>query len=165
VEAKIFSVIQAMLAPAVMISCCGLLLLSLTPKLSRVLDRIRLLNQEKISLAKAKVVHKAEQHRLESVHEQTDMLVYRAQLLKRSSGLTLLAILFFVITSAFIGITFVLNISIIVPILLSFFIGMVCVLVGVGYAYWEIHISHFTIKEEIEASKEVVSALTNTKDS
>jgi hypothetical protein len=162
-DAKIFSVIQTMLAPAVMISCCGLLLLTLTPKLSRVLDRIRLLNQEKILLAKADVVHEAEKHRLESIQEQTYMLVYRAQLLKTSSGLTLLAILFFVMTSAFVGITFLLQFSIGVLILLAFFIGMVCVLVGVGFAYWETHISHFTIKEEVEASKDVVNALLHKK--
>ena len=38
--------IQSMVAPAVMISACGLLLLSLTNKLGRVIDRIRDLNTE-----------------------------------------------------------------------------------------------------------------------
>lgn len=159
VDARIFSAVQAMLSPAVMISCCGLLLLSLVPKLGRVLDRIRLLNQEKISIAKTTSLNDTDKHRLESLLHQTEMLVYRAKLLKNSSGLTLLAILFFVITSVSIGMTFLFEVNIVILTLLSFLIGMLFVLVGVGFAYWEIHISHFTIIEEIETSKEMVFAL------
>lgn len=159
VDARIFSVVQAMLSPAVMISCCGLLLLSLVPKLGRVLDRIRLLNQEKISIAKTTSLNDTDKHRLESLEHQTEMLVYRAKLLKNSSGLTLLAILFFVITSVSIGMTFLFEVNIVILTLLSFLIGMLFVLVGVGFAYWEIHISHFTIIEEIETSKGMVFAL------
>ena len=160
---SIFSVIQTMLAPAVMISCCGLLLLSLTPKLSRVLDRIRLLNQEMIGIAKNSSLDDPERRRIESIQEQIRMLVYRAQLLKTSSGLTLLGILFFVITSAFVGMTFVIAVRIGFMTLVSFLAGMICVLVGVGCAYWETHISHFTIKNEIKTSADIVMMLLKKK--
>ena len=159
IESRIFSVIEAMLSPAVMISCSGLLLLALTPKLGRVIDRIRLLNQEKTGIAKRPRLEDIDKDRLESIEHQTEMLVFRAQLLKRSSGATLLAILFFVITSAFIGFSFVTGFHVVTLTLIAFMVGMFFVFAGVGFAYWEIRISHNTIKEEIEASKTIVNRL------
>jgi len=158
-DTRIFSVIQSMLSPAVMISCSGLLLLALTPKLGRVIDRIRLLNQEKMSIAKKRSLEQIERERLESIEHQTRMLVHRAQLLKKSSGATLLAILFFVITSVLIGISFVAKINVVTLTLVTFLVGMIFVFGGVGLAYLEIRISHDTIKEEIEASKSIVNKL------
>lgn len=158
-DTQIFSVIQAMLSPAVMISCSGLLLLALTPKLGRVIDRIRLLNQEKMNIARKSSLEDIEKERLESIEHQTAMLMCRAQLLKRSSGATLLGILFFVITSVLIGVSFMAKIDIVTLTLVTFLVGMVFVFGGVGFAYWEIRISHDTIKEEIEASKSIVNRL------
>jgi hypothetical protein len=159
IDARVFSVIQAMLSPAVMISCSGLLLLALTPKLGRVIDRIRLLNQEKTSIAKKTTLADIDTERLQSIEHQTDMLVSRAQLLKRSSGATLLAILFFVITSAFIGFSYIAGLHLVTITLIAFMAGMFFIFAGVGFAYWEIRISHNTIKEEIEVSRTIVSRL------
>jgi hypothetical protein len=159
IDTSVFSVIQAMLSPAVMISCSGLLLLALTPKLGRVIDRIRLLNQEKMNIARKSELEAIEKERLESIEHQIGMLVYRAQLLKTSSGATLLAILLFVITSVLIGISFITETNIVTFILITFLIGMVFIFVGVGFAYWEIRISHDTIKEEIETSRSIVNML------
>lgn len=44
---SIVEVIQLMLAPGLMISACGLLLLGMNNKYSLVVNRIRLLNEEK----------------------------------------------------------------------------------------------------------------------
>jgi len=159
IDPRVFSVIQTMLSPAVMISCSGLLLLALTPKLGRVIDRIRLLNQEKTAIARKPHLQDIDGDRLESIEHQTEMLVSRAQLLKRSSGATLLAILFFVITSGLIGISYVFRLNMVMLMLIAFMAGMFLVFAGVGFAYWEIRISHNTIKEEIEASKAIVSRL------
>jgi hypothetical protein len=142
-----------------MISCSGLLLLALTPKLGRVIDRIRLLNHEKTSIARKPCLEDIDQNRIESIEFQTEMLVCRAQLLKRSSGATLLAILFFVVTSVLIGISFVMKVGFVTLTLITFLIGMVFILGGVSFAYWEMHISHNTIKEEIEASRSIVDNL------
>jgi len=158
-DTRIFSVIQSMLSPAVMISCSGLLLLALTPKLGRVIDRIRLLNQEKMSIARKSQVDDIEEERLDSIEHQIGMLLYRAQLLKRSSGATLLAILFFVITSVLIGISFVTKINVVTLTLITFLVGMIFVFGGVVFAYMEIRISHNTIKEEIETSRSIAGRL------
>ena len=46
-ELTLIQLIQFMLAPAVMISACGLLLLGINNKYSLVVNRIRLLNEER----------------------------------------------------------------------------------------------------------------------
>ena len=46
-EVPIVQLIQGMLAPGLMISACGLLLLGMNNKYSLVVNRIRLLNEEK----------------------------------------------------------------------------------------------------------------------
>lgn len=159
-EQRVLPLIQTMLAPAVMISCCGLLLLTIVPKLGRIIDRIRLLNAEKIRLTENPGRDEAERQRTESLDYQTRMLTHRAELLKHSSGMLLLAILFFVVTSILLGGSFLAGADMASLILLAFLFGLVSVLGGVGFAYWEIRISHSTIVEEIETTKEIVRTLT-----
>jgi hypothetical protein len=141
--------IQTMIAPAVMISCCGLLLLSIINKLGRVIDRIRILNTELRTI-------KLDTSRKISIERQIDMLVYRALILKRSTSALFLAILFFVLTSFGVGLfTFIEKAG--THLILMFFIaGMLCLLLGVLYAYWEIRISHQTIIEEIKETAEII---------
>lgn len=158
-DPRIFSVIQSMLAPSVMISCSALLLLSLIPRLSRVVDRIRALNQEKIAIAKKPKRDEIEQERFDSIEHQGKLLVDRARLLKRSSGATLLAILLFVITSVLIGLSYVLKVNMVTLTIGAFLVGMIIILGGVAFAYLEIRISHDTIREEIDASRTMVDRL------
>jgi hypothetical protein len=158
-DAKIFSVITTMLSPAVMISCCGVVILSLMPKLGRVVDRIRLLNQEKISIARKPDRMDTDRYRLKSIEDQIKMLLHRARLLKNSTGLILLGIFCFVITAVFLGVVFFFQGVSAILTVISFWAGMIFFLVGVAIAYWEIHISHYTIVEEIEVSNEVVRTL------
>jgi len=144
--------IQTMIAPAVMISCCGLLQLALISKLGRVIDRIRILNSEL-----RMTINKLDSGRKISIEKQIAMLIYRALLLKRSSGALFLAIFFFVLTSLGIGLyrfaeKFGSHLA-----LFSFIVGMICLLVGVLYAYWEIRNSHKIIIEEIRETAEDVS--------
>ena len=141
--------IQTIIAPAVMISCCGLLLLSLINKLGRVIDRIRILNTELRTV-------KLDSTRKISVERQIDMMVHRALLLKRSSTALFLSILFFVLTSLGIGL-FSLSERVGTFLAILFFVAsMVCLLLGVLYAYWEIRISHQTIIEEIKETADII---------
>ncbi len=143
--------IQTMIAPAVMISCCGLLLLSIINKLGRIIDRIRNLNAE---LRENK--DQETPTRIESIEHQIAMLVHRALLLKRSTSAMFLAILFFVLTSLAIGLySFIPSLESHLALLL-FVVGMLCLLLGVLYAYWEIRISHTTIIEEIKETSDLI---------
>ena len=76
-------IIQLMLAPALMISACGLLLLGINNKYSLVVNRIRLLNEEKRRLLSkiAEGKHSTDDNiRVESAAVQINALVYRAKL-------------------------------------------------------------------------------------
>jgi type III secretory pathway component EscU len=141
----ITQLIQTMIAPAVMISSCGLLLMALVSKLGRVIDRIRILNAELRAPD-----NELTQPREVSIKRQIEMMVYRALILKRSSAALFLAILFFILTSFGIGLSVFWQ-----PLgnhlaLAFFIIGMICLLLGAFYAYLEIRVSHTTIVEEIK---------------
>ena len=92
-------IIQAMLSPAVMISACGLILLTLVPRLGRVIDRIRLLSAEKREIQKVEGSSK----RIQVIDQQIKILLKRSQLLKLSSQFLFFAILLFVVCSILIG--------------------------------------------------------------
>ena len=141
----ITQLIQTMIAPAVMISSCGLLLMALVSKLGRVIDRIRILNDELRTLD-----NELTQPRKVSIKRQIEMMVYRALILKRSSAALFLAILFFILTSFGIGLSVFWQ-SLGNHLALAFFIiGMICLLLRAFYAYLEIRVSHTTIVEEIK---------------
>jgi len=136
--------IQSMVAPAVMISACGLLLLSLTNKLGRVIDRIRDLNTEDRNAGPDE-----DPVRRLSVRNQIDQLVERAVLLRRSCGLLFIGVTFFVVTSLCIGLS---SFTIVFEyLMIVFFVfGLVTVVWAGILAYWEMRISHQVVVEEIK---------------
>ncbi len=99
-------VIQLMLSPAVMISACGLLLLGANNKYSSVVNRIRLINDEKRRLV-MKTGERAftpeENLRLESTARQLGYLRVRAKLVRNSVLSYTLAAALFVLSSLLIG--------------------------------------------------------------
>ena len=151
---SIVQVIQLMLAPGIMISACGLLLLGMNNKYSLVVNRIRLLNEEKrkfFSKAGAHDLQYEESVRLESISMQLKELEFRVKLVRNAVLAYTVAVAFFVLTSLFIGAEYVSgsdNISVLVTIL--FLLGMLLVLVGVIYAAYEtkkgFEIIHLEIK-------------------
>jgi hypothetical protein len=97
-----------MLAPAVMINACGLLLLGINNKYSSMINRIRLLNEEKRRLYMKDELNNEldylEMARLQSIKKQIKVLFYRLRLV-RDSIVSLTAGLFlFILTSLLIGI-------------------------------------------------------------
>ncbi len=99
-------IIQLMLSPAVMISACGLLLLGANNKYSSVVNRIRLINDEKRRLvmkAADREFTPEENLRLESTARQLKHLGVRARLVRDSVLSYTTAAAFFVISSLLIG--------------------------------------------------------------
>lgn len=99
-------IIQLMLSPAVMISACGLLLLGANNKYSSVLNRIRLINDEKRRLilkAGDREFTPEENLRLESTARQLKALGVRAKLVRNSVLSYTTAAALFVVCSLLIG--------------------------------------------------------------
>ena len=153
-QISIVQVIQLMLAPGLMISACGLLLLGMNNKYSLVVNRIRLLNEEKrkfFSKAGEKDFNYEDNVRLESISTQLNHLTFRVKLVRNAVLSYTFAVAFFVLTSLFIGLQYVLgneNLNYIVTLL--FLAGMTLVLIGVLYAAYETKKGYDIIHYEVK---------------
>jgi hypothetical protein len=139
--AENFSVTQAIqlvLAPGVMINACGLLLLGIGNKFSVILNRIRVLNEEKRKLFLKAGEHKfspIENQRLASIARQMTALMDRARLVRNALFCYFLAVGIFVATSLFIGFDVLAPSLGLRPYLLGLFlVGMCVVFSGIVFA-------------------------------
>jgi len=138
ISITVVQVIQAMLAPGIMISACGLLLLGMNNKYSLVVNRIRLLGEERrkfsIKAAEKEFLYQ-EEVRLKSISIQLEKLKFRVKLVRNAVFCYSVAVALFVITSMLIGFSFVLQSKGSEPlIIVSFSLGMLLVLIGIAYA-------------------------------
>jgi len=138
ISITVVQVIQAMLAPGIMISACGLLLLGMNNKYSLVVNRIRLLGEERrkfsIKAAEKEFLYQ-EEVRLKSITIQLEKLKFRVKLVRNAVFCYSVAVALFVITSMLIGFSFVLQSKGSEPlIIVSFSLGMLLVLIGIAYA-------------------------------
>ena len=146
-----------MLAPGLMISACGLLLLGMNNKYSLVVNRIRLLNEER-----RRALHKLgdqefsfqENVRFESITRQLQKLEYRARLVRNAVLSYTIAVALFVLTSLLIGMGYLFEITRLNSfITILFLLGMVSVLVGVLFAAYETYKGYEIVKYEVESEE------------
>ncbi|MEN6294558.1 MAG: DUF2721 domain-containing protein [Chloroherpetonaceae bacterium] len=137
-DLSIVGLIQSMLAPGVMINACGLLLLGMNNKYSVVVNRIRLLNEEKRKFydkAGSNELEFMEEIHLRSISIQLEKLIIRLKLVRNAVVSYSIAIGIYVLTSFFIGLNSIWNLDFLVrSSVLLFTIGMLLVLIGVIYA-------------------------------
>jgi ribose/xylose/arabinose/galactoside ABC-type transport system permease subunit len=146
-----------MLAPGLMISACGLLLLGMNNKYSLVVNRIRLLNEER-----RKTLRKIDEPefsyrenvRLESISKQLEKLTYRVHLVRNAVLFYTIAVALFVITSLLIGFGYLLEMTRLTSFITTLFLlGMVSVLCGVICAAYETYKGYEIVKFEIESEE------------
>lgn len=151
---SIVELIQLMLAPGIMISACGLLLLGMNNKYSIVVGRIRTLNEEKRKLADLsdqKDFSYRQNVRMESIHRQLNLLLNRVRLVRNAVLSYTIAIGFFILTSLLIGLSFSGVIFIIDNLItISFLIGMTSVFSGITFAAIETMRGYEIIQLEIK---------------
>src|ERR1035437_3213833 len=125
-EISIVSIIQAMLAPGIMISACGLLLLGMNNKYSIVVARIRALTDEKrklITPPKRENLSPDEENRLQNINMQIDLFAYRIVLVKKAVTSYYIAVALYIFSSLFIGLNFLSAQNITQTIALIFFLS------------------------------------------
>ncbi|MGA9116500.1 MAG: DUF2721 domain-containing protein [Bacteroidota bacterium] len=150
--------IQAILAPALGISAVGLLLLGLNNRYSSIINRIRLLNDEKRryfrQLADSVELGYAEKTRFMSVTNQTRELLLRSRYVRNAIMAHLSAVGLFVATSTMIALNlFVVSETLRRIPLVLFVGGMIGVLVGVVYSGLEIARSYRIILIEVHGDE------------
>jgi len=130
--------IQAMLAPGIMISACGLLLLGMNNKYSLVVNRIRLLDEEKRKLQQATDTNSLSENRLVSVTQQLEVFHLRIRLVRNAVLFYSIAVGFFILASFFIGAQVFWESYYSLFAFLAFLLGMISVFVGIVYAAREV---------------------------
>ena len=150
-------IIQLMISPAVMISACGLLLLGANNKYSSVLNRIRLINDEKRRLvlkAADRTFTPEENLRLESTARQLDDLSLRAKHVRNSVLSYTIAVALFVISSLMIGFALFHGGSEIHYISTAAFLaGMIMVFIGVVFGVLESKKGYEIVQLEIHGEQ------------
>ena len=150
--------IQAILAPALGISAVGLLLLGVSNRYSSMVNRIRLLTDEKRDLAKKLVnnneLEYADAMRLESITKQTEELLIRSRIARNAILSLQFAVVSFVLASVGISLNLFFSSEVFqsAP-LLVFSIGMISVLTGVLFAAIEVYRSYKIILIEVKAEE------------
>lgn len=144
------SLIQTMLAPGLMISACGLLLLGMNNKYSLVVNRIRLLNEERRKFRYEKQKDDSLAIRHQSVDDQIIRLKYRMALIRNAVFSYSLAVAFFIISSVLIGLNKVTDTGEINWLVISsFLIGMLFVFTGIIFAAIEVWKGYKIVSIEI----------------
>lgn len=149
-ETSIVQLIQGMLAPGLMISACALLLLGMNNKYSLVVNRIRLLNEEKRKIFHMVNIDELESSRLSNIELQISHLIERISLVRTAVFSYSIAVALFIVSSVLIGLT--INKS--TPafdwlIMAFFFAGMFAVFVGIICAAIEVWKGYRIVKIEI----------------
>jgi hypothetical protein len=140
--------IQAILAPAVMITAVALLLLTSNARHSSLVNRIRLLNDEERGLRrKGDKLDDLDAARLRSIENQINQLLPRLLYIRNGMLCHLLAAIFFVLTSFWIGLGYFSVSSAVTQAIINvtFVVGMLLVLIGVAFLAVEIYVSYRVI--------------------
>jgi hypothetical protein len=150
--------IQVMLAPAVAISAVGLLLLALNNRYSTLINRMRLLNDEKRRylrhIADQGDLAYADNVRFMSVTHQTDELLARSRLVRNAILSHQTAISMFVLTSVAIGVNLAESSAFLRALPLVLFLsGMIAVFVAIVFAGREVWRSYRNVLLEARAEE------------
>jgi len=142
--------IQGILAPAVMITGVGLLLLTFNARHSSLVNRIRLLNDERRRLQGKS--DKTEKLREKNIDNQLGLLLPRVKYVRNGMLCHLLAVIFFVLTSFSIGLGYFSVPTNFTQLMINatFTAGMFLVVCGVAYQALELFISYRVIMVEVK---------------
>jgi len=142
------NLIQAILAPGIMISACGLLLLGTNNKYSLVVNRIRALDEEKRKMLWNKELtdlNTKENKRLSNIQQQLQLFYSRIRFVRNAVFSYTTAVALFITTSLLIGLykeKFA---------LITFLLGMLFVLIGSLFMLREIIVGYKIVKIEVSS--------------
>ena len=149
-ETPIVQLIQGMLAPGLMISACGLLLLGMNNKYSLVVNRIRLLNEEKRKIFHQEKIDENDSTRINNIELQISHLIGRISLVRNAVFSYSLAVALFIVSSVLIGVTInKTSLGFDWLIVAFFYAGMFAVFMGIIFAAIEVWKGYRIVKIEI----------------
>ena len=137
----ILPVLQGAIGPVILISGIGLLLLSLTNRFARILDRARVLAAE---------LRASPLERHPRLHQLVRMLRHRALWNRWSISLASLSILFVALLIILIFVQALLSIESALPVICLFTLCLMSLVASVVAFIWDIHLSVVTLKVELD---------------
>ena len=140
----IIAIIKGMLAPGIMISACGLLLLGMNNKYSLVVNRIRTLNNE------IRQLDKNNHDRRDCILTQLPLLIDRMKIIRNAVWLYTISIAMFLFSIFSIGI-YLLDGKTFVSTLFSISLliaGLLTILLGIIYAAKEVRLGYKILRIE-----------------
>ena len=147
---SVLGLIQIMLGPGIMISACGLLLLGMNNKYSLVVNRIRLLNEERRSLRSEEELKINKKKRHKSIELQIKKLSYRIFLIRNAVFSYSLAVACYILSSLLIGLNRINTFTgLSWAVILTFLAGMLFVFIGIVFAAIEVWRGYKIIQIEI----------------
>ncbi len=156
--ANAIQAIQAILAPAVGMSAVGLLLLGMNNRYSSIMNRIRLITEERRKYLRMMVdtteLGYSDRMRYMNITNQSAELLIRSRYVRNAILLMQSAVGLFVLTSAGIGLNlFAGGVLVQMLPLVMFVLGMISVFIGIVFAALEVHRSYKIILLEVKASE------------
>ncbi len=149
-ETPIVQLIQGLLAPGLMISACGLLLLGMNNKYSLVVNRIRLLTEEKRKIFHQEKIDEIDSNRLSNIELQISHLIGRISLVRDAVFSYSLGVALFIVSSVLIGLTINIRTATFHWLIVAFFYaGLFAVFVGIIFATIEVWKGYRIVKIEI----------------
>lgn len=134
-------ILQASIAPCVLISGLGLLLLSIANRLGRPIDRIRLLCGD---------LKRGPREEIPALQKQITILYHRCQLLQTSAALIIVSIILAGLIILMLFTAYLFAISLEVPIEIFFIISLICLTLSLLFFLRDIQVALNSIKIEIK---------------
>ena len=148
---EIAPLIANVLAPAVMVSYCGLLILGLQNRYSNVVNRMRGLNHERFELAEVDELSTYQAERFTIVSEQVKRLLSRCRLIRDSIIWISCAVIFFLLAAILSLISAWQNTDLNLYIISSFGLGMALTVLAMLLATIDIFFSYRILSIETQA--------------
>lgn len=153
-ELKAVDFIQAMLAPGIMISACGLLILGMNNKYSLIVNRIRLLDEEiRKMLTGGNEILPFQQERMKNIRQQLQLFHSRVAFVRNAVVLYSVAVGFFIVTSVLIGVEMAVVFDLQGLTVILFLAGMLSVLTGIIFAVKEVLRGYRIVKLELSGKQ------------
>lgn len=137
----IIPVLQGAIGPVILISGIGLLLLSLTNRFARILDRARVLAAE---------LRASPSERRPRLHQLVSMLRHRAMWNRWSISLASLSILFVALLIVLLFVQALLSVENALPVICAFTLCLLSLVGSVVAFIWDIHLSVVTLRVELD---------------
>ncbi len=141
--------INAAMTPAVLFTASALLLAGLQNKYSTLIQAVRALIDERRRLARQPALSDAEQARTASINKQIPHLLARARLVRNAVFMLYLGTLLFLLSSLVIGLAHLGWPAMATLVFALFGIGMLGLMIGVGFALAEARLSYRVVRMEV----------------